>query len=301
MSEETFFNNKINYSFTGTSQKITLPPGIYQFECWGAQGITGSLTHQGGKGAYVKGVLKNKVTRNFYLFVGEYGKLGYAQHVFNGGGPGQFTGGGATDIRLKNGAWDDFESLKSRIIVAAGGGGPDTSENGGSGGTINGISSKHGEGGFQTKGGTGISEGKFGKGGGLSTTSTAGNGGGGGGYYGGGSSNVTNNYAGGGGSSFISGHPGCDAISKESTENPITHTGQPIHYSGLSFTRTKMIDGDSLMPSPTESTEEVGHKNNGFIIITPLTKLNECTCYRRITDSPPFFISQIIILCTRCE
>ena len=292
-------NDKINFSFTGKAEKATLPPGVYQFECWGAQGYTANANEVGGKGAYVSGVLKNKYTRNFYLFVGEYGKPDYAQHVFNGGGPGQYTGGGSTDIRLKNGTWDDFESLKSRIIVAAGGGGPDSNEKGGAGGTINGKGSLHSEGGFQTKGGTGISEGKFGKGGGLSTTSTAGNGGGGGGYYGGGSSNVTKDYAGGGGSSFISGHPGCDAISKESTENPITHTGQPIHYSGLSFTRTKMIDGDSLMPSPTESTEEVGHQLNGFIIITPLTKLNECTCYRRIRDPSIFIVSQIIILCSK--
>jgi hypothetical protein len=33
------------------------------------------------------------------------------------------TGGGATDIRLVNGNWDSFNSLKTRIIVAAGGGG----------------------------------------------------------------------------------------------------------------------------------------------------------------------------------
>ncbi len=48
----------------------------------------------------------------------------------------------------------------------------------------------------------------------------------------------------GGGSSFISGHEGCDAIKEESTENNIIHTGQSIHYSGLYFTNTLMIDDE---------------------------------------------------------
>ena len=51
--------------------------------------------------------------------------------VFNGGGGyssgytdfNNCTGGGATDIRLASGNWNDFNSLKSRIMVAAGGGG----------------------------------------------------------------------------------------------------------------------------------------------------------------------------------
>lgn len=33
----------------------------------------------------------------------------------------QELGGGATDIRLVSGEWNDFESLKSRIMVAGGG------------------------------------------------------------------------------------------------------------------------------------------------------------------------------------
>ena len=305
VDQEIFYKNKLNFSFTGASQKVTLPPGVYQFECWGAQGYTASDTHKGGKGAYVKGVLKNKATRNFYLFVGEYGRAmgsGETKYTFNGGGYSQFSGGGATDIRLKNGTWDDFESLKSRIIVAAGGGGPDTSENGGAGGTINGTSTLHGEGGSQTKGGSGTgsgtSVGKFGKGGSVVVSSTTGCGGGGSGYFGGGSSNNPIDYSGGGGSSFISGHPGCDAIYEESTEDEIKNSGQPKHYSGLSFTHTKMIDGDSPMPSPTEATNEIGHEYSGFIIITPLNNLNAWTC-NSLKHSYLFFISQIILLCTK--
>ena len=157
-----------NFSFTGKSEKITLSPGIYLFECWGAQGHSENDPQYGGRGAYVKGILKNKRIRNFYLFVGEYGKSGSQDYVFNGGGAGDRSGGGASDIRLTDGSWDDFDSLKSRIIVAAGGGGPDSGEKGGPGGTINGISSSHGQGGFQTKGGSGYFNGSFGKGGSYS-------------------------------------------------------------------------------------------------------------------------------------
>lgn len=39
-----------------------------------------------------------------------------------------------------------------------------------------------------------------------------------------------------GGSGYISGYEGCDAISKESTEDNIIHTGNSIHYSGKVFT-----------------------------------------------------------------
>lgn len=42
---------------------------------------------------------------------------------FNGSGYGEAPGGGATDIRLYQSNWNDFNSLKSRIMVAAGGGG----------------------------------------------------------------------------------------------------------------------------------------------------------------------------------
>lgn len=49
--------------------------------------------------------------------------------------------------------------------------------------------------------------------------------------------------AGGGGSSFISGHDGCNAIKEESTQTNIIHTGNSIHYSGLYFHNTSIIDG----------------------------------------------------------
>ena len=92
------------------------------------------------------------------------------------------------------------------------------------------------------------------------------------GYYAGGKGNHGDCTVGVGatGSCFISGHPGCDAIKESSTENAIVHTGQPIHYSGLVFTDTKMIDGQSPMPSP-KGGKETGHLGDGACIITQLS------------------------------
>ena len=66
---------------------------------------------------------------------------------------------------------------------------------------------------------------------------------GGSGYYGGETNNVSGKSAGAGGSSYISGHDGCDSIAEESTIKNIIHTGQSIHYSGVKFKDTIMIDG----------------------------------------------------------
>jgi len=83
----------------------------------------------------------------------------------------------------------------------------------------------------------------------------------------------------GGGSSFISGHEGCDTIKEESTENNIIHTGQSIHYSGLYFTNTLMIDGEEYrwtdkkeeqigMPSRSDNSIIMGNLGNSYARIT---------------------------------
>ena len=107
--------------------------------------------------------------------------------------------------------------------------------------------------------------------------------GGGSGYYGGGTGGDTfcNVSSGAGGSSFISGHNGCDAIKKESTEDNIIHTGGSIHYSGLYFTNTVMIDGNGYnwtlekgdylgMPSHSDNSIIKGNHGNGYVRITML-------------------------------
>ena len=278
-------------------------------ECWGAQG--GDHIALGGRGAYVRGITSSSTNITLYIYVGSQGHATTStvngEKEFNGGGPasGQpkavnvrfwSSGGGATDIRLTNGNWDNFTSLKSRLIIAAGGGGifyenDDIIENGGYGGALVGGNAiitlnypgygTGGSGGTQTTGGfdyepTGpnnipkgnYSYGEFGVGGYRRDYYTAGlycASGGGGGYYGGGGS--AHVHSAGGGSSFISGHTGCNAISESSTSSNIIHTGQPNHYSGYIFTNTVMKAGNESMPKPTGGTE-TGHSGNGYCKIT---------------------------------
>jgi hypothetical protein len=73
----------------------------------------------------------------------------------NGGGQGSLTctsyysrithnwkGGGASDVRLVAGAWDDPTGLKSRIMVAAGGG-AGAQVSGGAGGALQGFNGSY--------------------------------------------------------------------------------------------------------------------------------------------------------------
>ena len=85
----------------------------------------------------------------------------------------------------------------------------------------------------------------------------------------------------GGGSSFTSGHDGCDAITEDSTETNIIHTGSPNHYSNYIFTETVMIDGMGYewtnvkgakinMPTFDGTSTMVGNNTNGYALIYPL-------------------------------
>ena len=254
----------------------------------------------GGAGGYCAGEINLKAIP-YYIYVGHAGSSYHTETEFNGGGgAGASTnnyfcssGGGATDFRLTYSSdWSNFESLKSRIMVAAGGGGAQHYREGSEGGYGGGLSGDSGHyttydffkssdilptGGTQTAGGaggktdstTGISGG-FGYGG-AGLLSVNHGGGGGGGYYGGGGGNYRGGlvFSGAGGSSFISGHSGCNAISANSTENNIIHKGQPNHYSGYVFTKAVMKAGNEVMPSPKGGTE-TGHTGNGYAIIHQL-------------------------------
>ena len=285
-------------------QTFTAPiSGDYKLEVWGAQGGNSydsgngySGTVYGGKGGYCSGTVTFPSYLNVYVYVGQSGEDINRAYTFNGGGKGGpayngRSGGGATDVRLTEGnTWNEFNSLKSRIIVAAGGGGAQHFVYGCNGGNAGGLSGQDGlywgyydsypysvaRGAAQTYGGGGGSgehsdgdgtSGLFGIGGSHNEVNH-GSGGGGGYYGGGGGGNVSGGVgSGAGGSSFISGYPGCDAIAESSTEDHIVHTGQPNHYSGYVFTNPVMIDGGSTMPSPSGGTE-TGHSGNGYCIIT---------------------------------
>ena len=199
------------YNYTGTVQTFTAPvDGWYKVQLWGAAGgvddamETDGLYHVGGKGGYVEAEIKLTKGQIIYTYIGCPGKDNATASGagYNGGGnPGtggwSGSGGGASDIRVFGGEWNNPAGLSSRILVAGGGGGGGLFGNGGHGGGLIGGSGDE-AGGTQTSAGN---RGGFGYGG----TNGRDGGGGGGGWYGGGASNSYDG-GGGGGSSYIGGY-----------------------------------------------------------------------------------------------
>jgi prepilin-type N-terminal cleavage/methylation domain-containing protein len=296
------------YDYIDDVQEFSVPfSGVYKIEAWGASG--GSVNNSvGGKGAYTSGEIYLDAFEKLYIYVGENYDGYKSTFSFNGGGSGSYSnhneknanGGGATDVRLVSGDWDDSDSLVSRIMVAAGGGGSlswnnGAIANGGAGGALiggNGSISGSGsmepaKGATQTAGGNGANNcsgtfvGIFGSGGYYAKYNSdwINTPGGGGGYYGGGAgcagSGIVGSAA--GGSSYISGYPGCVAI--ESSDNIIPKTGCEdgttnlecsYHYSGKIFSNTIMKSGTQNMPNVSGSGSEVGHSGNGYVKISYL-------------------------------
>ena len=273
-------NDSYTYDFTGDIQMFTAPQtGVYKIELWGAQGGTINNSYPGGKGAYTTGELSLVKDDKIYIYVGEQPTTNNGG--YNGGGTALSEyagGGGATDVRLSDGAWNSTTGLRSRIMVAAGGSGgfyyaatPTLSKAGTAGGTINGLEATASgtcvsKGGTQTAGGTCSTStavsGKFGIGGnGTGSAAT----GGGAGYYGGAGryGATTNSSVGGSGSSFISGHSGCNAIKSDGTPS-----GTSTHYSNKVFTNTAMIAGNASMPNPRGTSNIIGNSGNGYARIT---------------------------------
>lgn len=141
-----------NFDYTGTVQEVTLPPGRYKLQCWGAQGGNSySYSGVGSKGGYSEGVLTLTQTTTLYIFVGGKGGNGSSTSVVNGGWNGgggsvgrssynsgdeygisyPACGGGATDIATVTSgmSYSSYRtnrsnaSLLSRCIVAGGGAG----------------------------------------------------------------------------------------------------------------------------------------------------------------------------------
>lgn len=273
-----------NYDYTGYEQIFIVPKtGTYKIELWGAEGgkrIGSDVTDSGGKGGYTSGTINLEKNEKLYFYIGQKGihyNYNNGTKIYNGGGICNFvgnkgsggSGGGSTDVRIMSSEWDDFNSLKTRIMVAAGGGGTGyLGTSGGAGGGLIGIDAipstsfleySYGHGGKQTSGGlwnvttSGIFPGGFGYGG-NSLGAWDGGGAGGSGYFGGSGGRVN---AGGGGSSYISGHIGCIAIEATTTEDNIIFPDKnnaqctdgtidiecSNHYLNKIFTDTIMIDG----------------------------------------------------------
>lgn len=277
--------SETEFKYTGNYQEYEVKDtGYYYIECLGAKGGKNNwewtLLENAGTGGYASGIIKLNKGEKLFIYVGQKGENGtntpgkLTATSFNGGGAGIGSpdgndgggaGGGATDIRLISGKYDDFNSLKSRIIVAGGGSGGATvagdfkNKAGGSGGGIiaNGSvwrypsteNKNHMYNATQTSGY------KFGIGENGQSYNNAGGAGAGGGYYGGKSSREIYPGGAGGGSGFISGYDGCDAIAENSTEDNIIHTGQSVHYSGKKFLNATLLDGNS---------NKIPYKNSDF-------------------------------------
>lgn len=125
-----------NYAYKAAYEEFIVPyTGIYKFEVWGARGgrsrINGGLSSSYAKGGYATGEILLKKGEKYYVYVGQQGTDAVcykdAAATWNGGGLGTWdrnddeaggAGGGATDIRLVSGNWNDTKGLASRIIVA---------------------------------------------------------------------------------------------------------------------------------------------------------------------------------------
>ena len=152
MAELIHKNDYKEFNYTGNVQSIELLPGVYQLECWGAQGGQGNnnayvnTSWYYGKGGYSTGTIEIKTKTILYICVGGRGisYSGYpaipANSLVNGGYNGggntfrdsyEFggSGGGATHIALQSGLLSSLESKKDSILLVAGGGGGSGEDN----------------------------------------------------------------------------------------------------------------------------------------------------------------------------
>lgn len=243
--KKTFIANSktIVCSYSGAIKNLTLCPGTYKLEVYGAQGGTGyysssaAMPVAGAKGGYAYGNIEPTTATTYYIVVG--GQGGKSTAGYNGGGAGANSagyegggGGGCTHIANTNNLLSAKGNTTGLYIVAGGGGGGPgysnsyyvnaTAGGGSSGGAkTSGSNGSYtiysGSPGTQTAGGTygtgGSSyswggAGSFGKGGGTAGSASGsgtlyGWGGGGGGLYGGGTGCYET-----GGSNFASGGGG---------------------------------------------------------------------------------------------
>ncbi|EAY00169.1 loricrin, putative [Trichomonas vaginalis G3] len=253
---------KLNESEDATPQTVTLMPGKYLVELWGASGGC-NTKERSGKGAYVWIRLNLVESKTFMIFVGgtsNYSDVTMVKGGCNGGGDSyqgilmngdsRIAGGGGGSTSIGLSLLDD-----DRIAVAAGGGGCGNGYNGGNTGGLVGfdgascVGTEQGGGSSQEGSGIGgyyenhIAENGKIKKGGKGTGVGYNGGGGGGGYYGGGGAYEA---GGGGGSSY-----------------------KKSGYYG------RIQSGSEIFRSP-EGINEEGHYGNGFARIKFL--LFSCVC-----------------------
>lgn len=276
----------LNCPYSGSYKQITLKPGKYKLEVWGAQGGSYSTTSIGGSGGYSTGIINITEETTLFLYAGGQGTYSttsgsFVSGGFNGGGSAGYryggSGGGASDIRIGT------DSLYARVLVAGGGGGGwgHDGYNGGigggtSGGQGKGYSSSYLAGaGTQSAGGSGNgysadyygSDGTFGIGGNGSSASSSYNqsSGGGGGWYGGGGSGYRISpfyyYRGGGGAGGGSGYI---YTVDTATNYPSGCLLNPNYYLSEAYT----VAGDASMIDPESGSSVTGRSGNGYVRIT---------------------------------
>ena len=284
----------VTYADSGSYTYIVSATGTYRIEAWGASPNNNYNQYTAARpayGGYTAGDIFLEKGTILYFYVGS--TSGTFNCCTKQGE--DATSGGATDVRLVNGDWNNVNSLRSRIMVAGGGGASYADNTAAGGSNAGGLSSyavSHSAhpsyASTQTESGTaGLNgtKGGFGYGG---TNSSSWYCSGGGGYYGG-----SSGPSGAGGSSFISGHTGCVAITSSTSTDPRTGTNGAscttgisdnlcsIHYSGKKFSNTVMIDGGGYawtntkgslqqMPNPSGGNyaSGVGKTGNGVARIT---------------------------------
>lgn len=261
----------INCPYTGEAKSVTLPPGKFKLQCWGAQGGYRSSSSYGGKGGYSVGNITITEQIVAYLYAGGEGNTESAGSSsstvvsggFNGGGDrNRYTGGGGgSDVRIGQ------DDLYARVIVAGGGGSCGASSKGGGygGGTTGQKRTENfgsgGGGGTQTSGGSGGSSnsGSFGKGGQGKYRSSGYGGAGGGGWYGGGGvypdGSGDDDRGGGGGSGFV--------WTGENAPSGYLLGAECYLEEGVTYS------GNTSFESP-DGGNETGHSGSGYVRITVL-------------------------------
>lgn len=296
----------LNFAYTGKAQSVTLEPGKYVLECWGAQGGYRSNSSYGGKGGYSTGTLTLTQKTTIYIYVGGSGNsvTSASNSIypggFNGGGYryNYKGGGGATDIRIGS------ASLYARVIVAGGGGSDgNPSCSGGYAGGVSGARGNfgcgsYGYGGSQTASysslsainsqGTTNSSSNCAAGfgfGGFGCYYASGYGGaGGGGWYGGQGTypdgSGDDDGGGGGGSGYV-------YTSSSASNYPQGCLLNSTYY----LSDASNLSGNESFKSPSGSTE-TGHSDNGYCRITCYVKKKtlHCKMNNEIKKAAPVFM-----------
>ncbi len=88
---EVITGDILNCPYSGAGISITLPPGRYKLEVWGAQGGSYGTTSTGGKGGYSVGTVTLNEEATLHLYAGGAGTYSTTSASFVSGG---FNGGG---------------------------------------------------------------------------------------------------------------------------------------------------------------------------------------------------------------